>query len=359
MIPINRPYKPAIESYHKYLESIYKNDWFTNNGPLVRELTTRLEDYLGVKNLLLLANGTLALHVAYRALEVKGAVVTTPFSFIATSSSLEWERLQPRFADIDPGTLNLCPRNVEQILKNLAADAVLPVHVYGNPADVCAFEQMRSDHKIKVIYDAAHAFDVKVNGGSVLNFGDASTLSFHATKVFHCVEGGAIVFRDRDAFERASEIINFGISTKDLSIQQSGMNAKLSEVHAAMGLAILDNMQQILDKRIELFDRYKMRLKSAFQLPLWHSDASLNGSYFPIICHSAELATVILNHLASAGITARRYFSPSLNTVSHYQSNDSCPVSESYATRTLCLPLYYDLSIKEVDTVCSTVLECI
>jgi len=356
MIPVNLPYKPPFGAYQKYLESVYERNWFTNNGPLVKELTVRLEEYLQVKNLLLMANGTLALQLAYRALGVTKQAVTTPFTFIATSSSLQWEHIQPRFADVDKRSMNLSVSASAELLSE-QCKAIVPVHVYGNPADVEGFETLSKQSGCKVIYDAAHAFGINLKGQSILNYGDASILSFHATKVFHTVEGGAVVFRDRAAFELAEQMTNFGINSKTLEINAPGINCKLSEVHAAMGLAVLDNIDVIIEKRLENYWRYQQLLQEDLQTPQWHSDATYNGSYCPMLFGSAEQASRVLAGLASQGIMARRYFSPSLNLVSRYQTSnvDQCPIAEDFATRTLCLPLYYDLSIEDVNTVCKAV----
>lgn len=355
-IPVNRPYQPPFAEYQKYLEQAYERNWLTNNGPLVQQLKERLEAYLGVKNLLLVANGTLAMQLAYRALHVKKAALTTPFTFIATSSSLQWEGIRPEFADIEPCSFNLDPKDV---LARLHDDitAVVPVHVYGNPCDVHAFESIRKEYGLKVIYDAAHAFDIKVDGQSVLNFGDASTLSFHATKVFHSVEGGAVVFADADAYAAAEKMTNFGIDTRNGGISGPGINCKMSEAHAAMGLAVLDNITTVLEKRQAHFRLYQSRLNDLVQLPVWHATGSINGSYFPILLRSASEATIVFNALATKGVAARRYFSPSISTLADYQypGIKACGVAEDYASRTLCLPLYFDLTSAEINYICDAV----
>jgi dTDP-4-amino-4,6-dideoxygalactose transaminase len=355
-IPVNRPYQPPFAEYQKYLEQAYARNWLTNNGPLVQQLKERLEDWLGVKNLLLVANGTLAMQLAYRALQVKTAALTTPFTFIATSSSLQWEGIRPEFADIEPGSFNLDPKDV---LTRLHADisAVVPVHVYGNPCDVHAFEKIRKEQGLKIIYDAAHAFGIQVDGQSVLNFGDASTLSFHATKVFHTVEGGAVVFADADAYAAAEQMTNFGIDTRTGTISGPGINCKMSEAHAAMGLAILDNIATVLEKRQANFCLYQSLLQDVAQLPVWHATGNFNGAYFPILMRSPAEATLIFNALAARGVAARRYFAPSISTLADYQypGIQPCVVAEDYASRTLCLPLYFDLSATEINYICDTI----
>lgn len=343
MIPVTQPFLPSRKTVDKYLDGIYERKWLTNNGPLVRELKARLEDYLGVKNLLLVSNGTLALQIAYRALGVTDEAVTTPFSFVATASSLKWEGITPRFADIDPVSLNLCPQKAEATLTEQTT-AIVPVHVYGNPCQVEAFDELAKRRNLKVIYDAAHAFGVKYKGESVLNWGDASTLSFHATKVFHTVEGGAIVFKDSDAYERADEIINFGLRN-GTEIASLGINSKMSEVHAAFGLSVLDDIGSILEKRTAIYHQYVETLKPLVAMPKWHNEATFNGAYIPILLESEKALVRLLKVLSGHNIMARRYFYPSLNKVRSLSGDSSaCPVSESISDRVLCLPVFSELS---------------
>lgn len=348
-IPVNRPYQPEFGQYQAYLERAYANNWLTNNGPLVQELKSRLQDYLGVQHLLLVANGTLAMQVAYRALQVRGSAITTPFTFIATSSSLQWEGIRPEFADIDAASFNLSPKQVRAQLRQ-GVSAVVPVHVYGNPCDVEAFESLRAQHDVKIIYDAAHAFGIKVGERSVLSYGDASTLSFHATKVFHSVEGGAVVFRDADACAAAEQMCNFGIQSGNTGIAGPGINCKMSEVHAAMGLAVLDNIDEVLARRVAAYQLYKHLLQDVVCLPQWHAAGNENGAYFPILLASQSQSERVLAALATQGVAARRYFSPALHTLKDYQYPGiaPCPVAADYASRILCLPLFYDLTDNEI-----------
>lgn len=360
MIPVNKPYLPAFSKYTQYLERVYTKAWLTNNGPMVQELKLRLEEYLGVKNLLPVANGTLAMQLAYKVFDLQGEAVTTPFTFIASSSSLAWEGITPRFADVDTQSYNLCPLATARAISDRTS-AIVPVHVYGNPCDVHAFAELGQQHKLKVIYDAAHAFGIKVGGQSVLNFGDAATLSFHATKVFHSVEGGAVIFNSSDDYERAVLMTNFGIDTKTGQITDSGINTKLSEVHAAMGLAVLDNIDAIMQHRVALFEQYCHQLKDVVVQPAWHQQATTNGAYMPVTFNDATQSSIVLDGLARQGIVARRYFSPSLNQLPQYTQRftDPCPVSESLASRTLCLPLYYDLSATDVTTITDAVKQAL
>jgi dTDP-4-amino-4,6-dideoxygalactose transaminase len=367
MIPVNKPYLPAFDKYSKYVSRIYEKTWLTNNGPLVQELKLRLEDYLGVKHLLPVANGTLALQLAYKVFNLKGNAVTTPFTFIATSSSLQWQGVQPIFADVDPRTYNLCPDKAAEAI-NADTSALVPVHVYGNPCNIAAFDELAAKRNIKLIYDASHAFAVKFKQRSLLSFGDAATLSFHATKVFHSVEGGAVIFKNADDYERAVLMTNFGIDTRNtlldeqghatkvMNIVDQGINTKMSEFHAAMGLAVLDDIDQILQHRTRLFECYRNELSACVQLPSWHSDASLTGAFMPVTFDTATHCSQVLNELAEQNIIARRYFAPSLNTLEFFSSHQAnCPVSEDLATKTLCLPLYFDLTEEDVIKVCRAI----
>jgi len=344
-ILLNKPVAPCLKTLTSYLEQINGSGWYTNFGPLHKKLTDRLEEYLGVENLLLVANGTLALHVAYRALDVKNAICT-PFSFAATASSLAWEKIPFSFADIDSESLNLDPSLVASALDTSDdIDAVIATHVYGNPCDLEAFDMLQKKYNVKVIYDGAHAFNIKYGENSALSFGDASTLSFHATKIFHTIEGGGIVFKDKKAYDRAKRIINFGLDANGVA-DQVGINAKLNEYQCAVGLTLLETMDEILQHRIELFNLYKRSLENHVQLPLWNDNASINGAYFPIILESEEHKQRVKSALQESGIPSREYFSPSLNII--FSPQKDCPISESISSRILCLPIHFYLTPSQV-----------
>ena len=357
LIPLNKPYLPSYAKYSKYLSIMYENIWLTNNGPLLKELTVRMEEYLGVNNLLLTSSGTMALQVAYKTLNLTGNVVTTPYSFIATSNSLDWLGLELSFADIDRKSFNICPNKVQQSI-NKQTSAIVPVHVYGNPCDVEALENIANQNNLKLIYDAAHAFNVKVAGRSIMSFGDASILSFHATKLFHCIEGGAVVFKHKDDLEKATSMINFGINSSSGEINHSGTNGKMSEAHAAMGLAMLDDIDEILERRFENFHLYKALLGDRVIYPQWHRQATQNAAYFPVIFKSDLQCTQVFERLESVGIQSRRYFSPSLNKITHLSriSQTNCSVSERNASGTLCLPLFVELSYKDIKKVSTLII---
>ncbi|WP_290522442.1 DegT/DnrJ/EryC1/StrS family aminotransferase [Alcanivorax sp.] len=302
MIPVVKPYLPSREKLDKYLDGIYERAWLTNNGPLVQKLTDRLEEYLGVENLLLVANGTLALQIAYRALGVSGnehgeqpEAITTPFTFIATASSLKWDGVQPVFADIDPNTWCISPENIEQAITSNTR-AIVPVHVFGNACDVEAIDEIASRHGLKVIYDASHAFAVKYKGKSLLKYGDAATLSFHATKLFHTGEGGAIIFKRREDLERAKKMINFGI-TRPESIEELGINAKMNEMQAAMGLCVLDEMAGNLKAREKVWHRYLKALPNSLRLQAKNEALGYNYAYFPVVFETEKQAIRVASTL--------------------------------------------------------------
>jgi dTDP-4-amino-4,6-dideoxygalactose transaminase len=354
MIPVTKPYLPSREKLDKYLDGIYARQWLTNNGQLVQELTRRLEEYLGVENILLVANGTLALQIAYRALGLSDArtdqhpeAITTPFTFIATASSLKWDGVQPVFADIDPQTWCLAPKNIEAAITP-STRAIVPVHVFGNACDVEAIEEIASKHKLKVIYDASHAFGVQYKGESLLKHGDAATLSFHATKLFHTGEGGAVVFKRKEDLERAKKMINFGITGPE-TIDELGINAKMNELQAALGLCVLDEMEQNLKSRTEVWSRYEDALPKTLHLQAKNHEVGYNYSYFPVVFGSEAQCIDVSNALKNNSILARRYFFPSLDTLQITGVQEPCTVSQDVARRILCLPIYSGLDVKDTD----------
>ncbi|WP_300521426.1 DegT/DnrJ/EryC1/StrS aminotransferase family protein [Alcanivorax sp.] len=357
-----KPYLPSREKLDKYLDGIYERAWLTNNGPLVQELTARLEEYLGVENLLLVANGTLALQIAYRALGLSGneygeqpEAITTPFTFIATASSLKWDGVQPVFADIDPNTWCIDPENIEPVI-TARTKAIVPVHVFGNACDVEAIDEIATRHGLKVIYDASHAFDVKYKGESLLKHGDAATLSFHATKLFHTGEGGAIVFKRREDLERAKKMINFGITGPE-SIEELGINAKMNELQAAMGLAMLSHLNDILEMRSERASWYSASLNSRITRQLSTVDQS-NNAYYPILLDSEEKTVLALESLKEHDISCRRYFYPSLESLAFLSEKmRNMTKSENIAKRILCLPIYPELDQKSIQLVSRTISE--
>ena len=330
MITVTKTYLPDKE---KYIDEIYENCWLTNNGPLVQRLEKRLAEYLGVKNIILVSNGTVALEIAYRTLGLKGFVITTPFSFVATTSSLITNQLLPIFADINEKTLNLNPKNIEKLITPNTS-AIVPVHVFGNACEVEEIEQIAKKHKLKVVYDAAHAFDVKCNDRSVLNYGDISTLSFHATKLFHSIEGGALIINDDELVQKAKYLINFGIKNTE-EIPYLGTNAKMNEFEAAMGLCVLDDIEEIKEKRKILIENYRRELKNLIQFQEQNQNATENYSYFPVIFKNEEQLLKVQKALNEKEIFPRRYFYPSLDTLTYIEPKQECQISRDISTRIL------------------------
>lgn len=345
-IQLNQPLQPDLSKLIQYLSEVNRSGWYTNFGPLHDQLTKRLEAYLGVDNLLLVSNGTLALQVACKTLNITSAI-TTPFSFVATTSSLLWQGIETAFSDIDPQSYNLCPVLLDKALEDNNYDGVVATHVYGNPCEVNAITNVANKHSTKVVYDAAHAFGVKIGEQSVLNYGDASILSFHATKVFHTVEGGAIVFKRSEDYEKAKRLINFGIQA-DGSLGEPGINAKLNEYQCAVGLTLLDDIEKVIIHRSLLFNCYRNELQGYVDMPTWHAEATLNGAYMPIYIADINMQEKVLNVLAKNNIQCRRYFAPSLDLVFNTQKSFGCTQSHKLANGVICLPLHAELSIDSV-----------
>ena len=342
MINVTKTYLPNKQKYQKYVDEIFKNGWITNNGPMVQKLEKRLAEYLGVKNIILVSNGTAALEIAYRTLDIKGFAITTPFSFVATTSSLVVNGIQPIYVDIDKDTLNINSKNIESIITPNTS-AIVPVHVFGNACEVEKIEEIAQKYNLKVIYDAAHAFGVKYKGESILNYGNISTLSFHATKLFHTIEGGALIVNDNQLAQKARYLINFGIENTE-SIPNLGTNAKMNEFEAAMGLCILDEIENIKMKRKSLYETYLKELNSSVNFPKQNDDATLNYSYFPIILKDEEETQAIQKALNNEQIFPRRYFYPSLDTLNYIEPKQFMPNSRDISSRILCLPLYPELN---------------
>ena len=358
MIALNKPLTPDLTKLTAYLAQVNESGWYTNFGPLHEQLTKRLEAYLGVENLLLVSNGTIAIQVACKALNINSAI-TTPFTFVATTSSLLWQGIDTAFSDIDMHSYNLCPIALDKALaKDNNYDGVVATHVYGNPCNVHDIAEVANKYNKKVIYDAAHAFDVKVGTESVLNFGDASILSFHATKVFHTIEGGAIIFKHKSDFEKAKQLINFGIQA-DGTLGEPGINAKLNEYQCAVGLTLLDDIESVIKHRSALFNTYIDQLKNVVELPQWHPQASLNGAYMPIYINSVEKQINVISALKKSNIQFRRYFSPSLDLAYADLQSFGCPNSQIISEGVICLPLHSLLTLDEVLAVCHVIKKAI
>ena len=342
MINVTKTYLPDKKKYKEYVDKIYSNGRVTNNGPLVQKLERNLEEYLGVKNIVLVANGTMALEIAYRTLDLKDDVITTPFSFVATTSSLVTNGLNPIFADINPKNLNIAPENIKKLITENTS-AIVPVHIFGNVCDVEKIDQIAKENDIKVIYDGAHAFGVEYKNKSILNYGDISTLSFHATKLFHTIEGGALIINNENLLQKARDLINFGMNETE-SIITLGTNAKMNEFEAAMGLCILDDIKEIEKKRKAIVEIYKAELDGIVEFQEQNNNASKNYSYFPIILKNENATLKIQKALNNENIFPQRYFYPSLDTLTYIESKQYMSVSRDISRRILCLPLYFDLT---------------
>lgn len=353
MINVTKSFLPPIEEYQKQLAKIWGNSWLTNQGPLVQELELKLKDYLGVENLLFVSNGTIAIQLAIKALELKGEIITTPFSYVATTTSIIWENCAPVFADIDKKSFCIDPNEIEKHI-NPNTSAILATHVYGYACDVEKIDEIAKKHKLKVIYDGAHAFGIKLNNNSIFNYGDVSTISFHATKLFHTVEGGAIITKDKKLAEKLYLYRSFGHIADDY--YTVGINGKNSEFHAAMGLCNLPRVADIIDNRKNTVQLYKSLLVSPkISFPEKHALQNSNYSYFPVVFENEETLLAIRKALLDNQISTRRYFYPSLNNLPYLKAKYVCPVSENISKRVLCLPLYFDLHSSDVERICKIV----
>ncbi len=346
MINVTKPFLPPYNEYAHYMEGIWDRNWLTNNGPLVNELELKLKEYLGLKHLLYLSNGTVAIQIAIKALGLTGEIITTPFSYVATTSSIVWEGCKPVFADIDPKSFNIDPAKIEERITPRTT-GIMATHVYGNPCDVEAIEKIAQKHGLKVIYDAAHAFGVTYKGRSLYEWGDISTASFHATKIFHTTEGGAVIANSAELIKEMSLLRNFGHIGFDM-FGPAGINGKNSEFHAAMGLAVLkhiDNLLAARKKQAAIYDKALATLK--VQKPEILKGAEWNYSYYPIIFDTEEQLLESIAELQDNYIFPRRYFYPSLSTL-EYVDKQETPVSASVAPRSLCLPMYHSLKQEDI-----------
>ena len=354
MINVTKTYLPPLPSYIRYLEKIWAANRITNNGPFVIKLEEKLKKYLGVKHLFLVSNGTIALQLAIKALGLTKEIITTPFSYVASTSSIVWEGCRPRYVDIDPGSLCIDVKKLEQAITR-QTQAVLAVHVYGNPCDVGGIQRIARKHKLKVMYDAAHAFGVRYDGKSILNFGDISTISFHATKIFHTAEGGAVVTNDDKLAHRLSYMRDFGHDGTERFFGL-GVNGKNTELHAALGLCVLPRVTAFIKRRKAICDLYSKLFKnSSLMTQTINPKAEYNYAYYPVIFPSEEMLLRVRKHLLRHEIVPRRYFYPALNTLNYVRAGQF-PISEEISKRVLCLPLYPDLKLSEVRNIARLIL---
>ncbi|WP_456383349.1 DegT/DnrJ/EryC1/StrS family aminotransferase [Hydrogenimonas sp.] len=352
MTYVTKVYYPDRDKYKSYIDKIYDSGWLTNNGPLVQELEKRLEEYFGVKNLLCVASGTIALEIAYRVMETEGEVITTPFTYVSTTSAIAATCYTPVFADIDFDTFNIDPQKIEETITEKTC-AIAPCHVFGNACEIDEIDRIADKHGLKVIYDASHAFDVRYKGKHILGYGDMSAISFHATKMFHTVEGGALIIKDDELYEKAKIIRDHGSDGPD-SVAMLGINGKMNEVEAAMGLCMLDEEEQILSERKRSHDYYTQRLAGHVQLQKQNPDATQSVSYFPVVFRSHEEMVQVRQALREKEIAARQYFYPSLDTVSYVEHRKPMVNSRELADRILVIPMHSGVEPLVSDTIIET-----
>jgi len=350
MIPITKPFLPPQEEYAHYLKGIWQRQWITNMGPLASNLELTIKDYLKVNHLLFVTNGTVALEMAMKGLELQGEIITTAFSFVATTSSIVWSGCEPVFVDIERESLNIDPNKIEEAITDRTT-AILATHVYGNPCNVDAIELIAKKHNLKVIYDGAHAFGVKLKDQSIFNYGDVSICSLHATKLYHSIEGGLIMTNDPEFLKKLALMRNFGFNGPE-AFAELGINGKNSEFHAAMGLVNINHLPEIIEKRKTVSDRYDQNLQGLrARRPKWHEESANNYAYYPLIFEDIQVMLNCMEYLKVNEIFTRRYFYPSLASSLPYMEYKKLEVTDDISSRVLCLPLYPDLTTEEVDLI--------
>lgn len=364
-ITVTSPLMPSLEEFNTYLEDIWKRKWITNNGYYHKELEKALCEYLGVPYISLFTNGTLPLITALQALRITGEVITTPFSFVATTHSLWWNGIKPVFVDIDPVTCNLDPEKIEAAITPRTT-AIMPVHVYGNPCDTERIQDIADKYGLKVIYDAAHAFGVKVNGESVLNAGDMSTLSFHATKVYNTIEGGALVMHDEQTKKRIDYLKNFGFAG-ETEVVAPGINSKMDEMRAAYGLLNLKQVDKAIKWRKHVAELYRAALKDVEGITFFNDIPGVthNYAYFPIFVDAEKYGMTrdeLYFKMKEHNVLGRRYFYPLISAFSTYRglesaNKDNLPVATEKAEQVICLPMYYGLNDCDVARIVSLITE--
>ena len=353
MINVTNPFLPPIDEYQAYLAGIWKRNWLTNNGPLLCELELKLKEYLGVNHLLFCANGTIVLQMALKSLRITKEVITTPFSYVATTNAILWESCKPVFVDIKPDTFCIDERKIERAVTE-NTQAILATHVYGIPCEVEKIEKIADKYKLKVIYDAAHAFGCKYKGKSLMCFGDVITCSFHATKIFHTVEGGAIICKDDELSKQLFLYRSFGHIGDDY--YTIGINAKNSEMHAAMGLCILPRIEDIIVKRKEVFETYDRLLDlTRISKPVLPPEYIYNYAYYPVVFENEKILLQVREALLKNEVSTRRYFYPSLNQLPFLSTTQNCVISEGISNSVLSLPLYYDLAKEDIEHICKII----
>jgi len=353
-INVTRSFLPPKEEYDELLDSIWENKILTNNGPLAIRLENEIKTKINNDNFLFVSNGTIAIQLAIKAMELSGEIITTPFSYCATTNVIVWENLTPVFVDINPSDLNINADLIEEKI-NEKTSAILATHVYGNPCDLEKIEKIAQKYNLKVIYDAAHAFGVNYKGKSLITYGDVSTCSFHSTKVFHTIEGGSVVCQDRELFEKIKLIRSFGHIQDEYFA--AGINGKNSEFHAAMGICNLRHLESIIAGRKRVFREYDNQLdfRKIEKVTEKSDHLEYNFAYYPVVFESEKIALEVVRSLNQENIYPRRYFYPSLNQLTFLESTQSCPVSEDISNRVLSLPLYPDLESEIISKICKII----
>jgi dTDP-4-amino-4,6-dideoxygalactose transaminase len=354
MIPVTKPYLPAIAKYQSLIEEIWRRDILTNNGPLVQRLEESLRTFLNAEHMLFVTSGTMALQLSIRALNLTGEIITTPFSYVATASSIVWENCIPVFVDIDRDTFNIDPNAIENAVTPRTT-AILATHCYGYACDIDSIAEIAERRKLKVIYDAAHAFGTKYKGRSVYLYGDVSAASFHATKLFHTIEGGAIFSNDRDLIVKLKYMRNFGHDGPE-KFNGVGINGKNSEFHAAMGLCVLDDIDSVLQRRREQTEYYDGLLRDLpVRRPVALKLCEPNFAYYPIVFESEAQTLRVKENLERHEIFPRRYFYPTLSTLP-YVGTSYTPIANDIARRVLCLPMYHELNTDNQSMICDVII---
>lgn len=353
MIPATKPYLPEREKYNALLDGIWERNWITNHGPLVREFEKKLSEHLDLEHISFVSSGTAALQLMLKTLAEGGEIITTPFSYVATANAISWQGHTPVFADILPGKLTIDPQRVREKISSTTR-AILATHIYGNACEIEELESIGKEFNIPVYYDGAHCFGSKYKGKSLLNYGDMAALSTHATKLFHTVNGGVIISQNAAQKSKIDLMRNFGHNGLN-NFEEIGINGKNSELHAAMGLAILENADEIVEKRKQQSAYYfKNLIDSNFELIQIKNQGETNGAYFPVICQTKQLSKQLIDHAMDAGIELRRYFNPALNTLK-FLNESACPIAEDISDRIICLPLYNDLNREDQDKVLNVI----
>lgn len=350
---VTKSFLPPKEEYVKYIDGIYERVCLTNQGPLLAEFERKMSEYLSVKNFQYVVNGTAALELALDALKIEeGEIITTPFSYVATTTAILWRKLKPVFADIEPRNFTLDPTKIESLITE-KTKAIMPVHVFGYACDTQAIQKVADKYNLKVIYDGAHAFASKYKGKSLLDYGDISTLSFHATKLFHTIEGGACIIKDDTIAKYLHGLKTFG--HKDNEYFQIGVNAKATEFSAAMGLANYPYIDAIIAERKRISEMYDDMLGGLLIRPAPQHELEYNYAYYPVVFKNEDELVKVFEELEKNGIYARRYFYPSLNRLPYLDEVYPCPISEDISLRVACLPLYVGLQETDVVRICGII----